>query len=48
MDWQSFKMNKFEKKSIGFNLQEKMDEVINMMRFKAENQGIHIIYEPSY
>lgn len=48
MDWQSFKINKFEKKSIGFNLQEKMDEVISMMRFKAENQGIQLIYDPMY
>ena len=48
IDWHSLKINKFRKRSIAFNLEHCLDEVMEMMFFKAKIVDLNIIFEPIF
>ena len=48
IDWQALKVDRFKKLKTKFNLQEKMDEVIEMMRFKSNMLNIRINYNSTF
>lgn len=48
IDFQAVKVNKFRKLNIKFCLKECLDEVIQMMRFKAHASNIKINFTPEF
>jgi len=48
IDYQALKVNKFRKLNIQFNLKDRLDEVIQMMKLKADPNNIKINFTPEF
>jgi len=48
IDWQALKVSRFKKFKVKFNLQEKMEEVLEIMQFRSEMQNIRINFDATF
>ena len=48
IDYHALKVNRFRKLNIKFSLQDKLEEVMSMMRFRAQGSDIKINFNPAW
>ena len=47
-DYQSLRLGDFKKKTTSFNLQDAINEIVDILKYKADQQNIKVHFEPKF